>query len=166
MRKGILMLLIIGGLLTACSNDGPQESDFYTYVRSDYDGAATSGNEVWLGIDIEQQRVNVGNQDAGASLKVYYREGELRSMTSISREFKSKLGMKVMETTDAEAEEILKAVSGTAVYWDERDMLCAEKTIDGVLYTMRIYFYKDRSIKGMNVCTDTSLEDFANKPGW
>ena len=156
-------------LLTACTEEAPKESDFYTYVRSKHDGNVKGGNEVWLGIDIDTQRTNVEEQNSGYALKIYYRDGVLKSMTSISRIFYSKLGLYVQETTDVQAEEILRALEGTNVFWrdvNDMDMLWCEKTIDGTLYTMRIYFYKDRTIKGINVCTDVTLEDFGNKPGW
>jgi len=152
----LLTILLLITLLPACG-DKPIDSDFYTFGTIDEYG----GGSLWLGMTKDQLPTPMKGWALPSAFMIlrYQADGTLQSLSTITPGIFSKLGLTVLTTTADQAQATLGQLPGVSVAWDG-DILTATKTIDGVLYTMRISFYaSDHTIKEINVCTDLTLED-------
>jgi len=149
----LLLALLLALPLTACGSKGSSR-DFYSMRRAD---SGTTVAVMWLGMTRAEQETATNWLGNNQEVRVHYDGDTLVSMTAIVSYF-----MPVGLTWDMTKDDIkayyAKDPSVTVDDASTPNLLTDTKTIGGTLYTVRIVFYNDGTIKEMNQTTDPTQD--------
>jgi len=153
MKKPLLFLLAVLLLpLAACGKAAPLPRDFYSMQT---EPPKTDLGTMWLGMTQDEQQQATGYIRSDEEVRVRFRDGVLKSMTSVVT-YIHPPGVTFDMTPDG-----LKAYFAAmpdVTVTESPNLITAARTIDGTLYYMRAVYYNDGTMKELNVTVDPTID--------